>query len=269
MSWDPTQYLKFGHQRLRPALDLLAQVPLQTPASVVDLGCGAGNVTRFLAERWPHAQVTGVDGSAEMLDKARAAVPGLRWVKADMGAWQADAAVDLIYSNAALHWLPDHGALFPRLVEQLRVGGVLAVQMPRNFAAPSHVAMDQALDALGLAAADRARIDAVKLHSPVASPEQYYDWIRPLSSHLDVWESIYQHVLSGENAVAEWTKGTALIPVMEGLKVLSRDAGLDEENGLHQRFWREYCARTNAAYPQRADGSTLFPFRRLFIVATR
>ena len=272
MSWDPTQYLKFGNQRLRPALDLLGQIPLQAPARVVDLGCGAGNVTRFLAERWPQAQVTGVDGSAEMLEKARAAESELstvRWAQADMSAWQADTPVELIYSNAALHWLPDHDVLFPRLIKQLQAGGVLAVQMPRNFAAPSHVAMDQALDALGLTGPDRARIDAVKLHSPVAAPEQYYDWIRPLTSQLDIWESIYQHVLNGENAVAEWTKGTALIPVMEGLKALSREAGLGAENGLHQRFWLDDCARTNAAYPRRADGSTLFPFRRLFIVATR
>ena len=272
MSWDPTQYLKFGNQRLRPALDLLGQIPLQAPGRVVDLGCGAGNVTWFLAERWPQAQVTGVDGSAEMLDKARSAEPRLstvRWAQADMSVWQAGTPVELIYSNAALHWLPDHDVLFPRLIKQLQAGGVLAVQMPRNFAAPSHAAMDQALDALGLTGPDRARIDAVKLHSPVAAPEQYYDWIRPLTSQLDVWESIYQHVLQGENAVAEWTKGTALIPVMDGLKALSSEAGLGAENGLHQRFWLDYCARTNAAYPRRADGSTLFPFRRLFIVATR
>ena len=138
MSWDPTQYLKFGNQRLRPALDLLGQIPLQAPGRVVDLGCGAGNVTWFLAERWPQAQVTGVDGSAEMLDKARSAEPRLstvRWAQADMSVWQAGTPVELIYSNAALHWLPDHDVLFPRLIKQLQAGGVLAVQMPRNFAA--------------------------------------------------------------------------------------------------------------------------------------
>lgn len=261
MSWDPTQYLKFGNQRLRPALDLLAQIPLSAPEQIVDLGCGAGNVSCFLAERWPQARLTGVDNSAAMLAKARATRPAAEWVESGIADWQPDAPVDLIYSNAALHWLPDHPALFQRLLGFLKPGGVLAVQMPRNFAAPSHTSIDAALDALALPAEQRAAIDGNKLNSPVAEPSDYYDWIKPLAGSVDLWETLYSHVLQGENAVAEWVRGTALIPVMNGLG--------GPETPLCQRFLADYCARTNAAYPPRADGTTLFPFRRLFIVATR
>lgn len=271
MSWDPAQYLKFGNQRLRPALDLLAQIPLTAPAAVVDLGCGAGNVTRFIAERWPDAQVTGVDSSADMLAQARSALPRARWVESGIAAWNPGQPVDLIYSNAALHWLPEHQALMERLIGFLKPGGVLAVQMPRNWAAPSHTAIDAALDGLGLTPAQRAGIDAAKLNTPVSEPAQYYDWLTPFTAHIDMWETLYTHVLAGENAVAEWVKGTALIPVMNGLKALGDkgSGGFAAENGLHQRFWADYCAKTNAAYPHRADGTTLLQFRRLFFVATR
>ena len=132
MSWDPSQYLKFGNERLRPALDLLARVPLDAPQALVDLGCGAGNVTQFIEARWPQAQVTGVDSSAEMLVKARAALPAVTWIESEIAAWRPAAPVDLIYSNAALHWLPAHEALLSGLMQHLKPGGVLAVQMPRN-----------------------------------------------------------------------------------------------------------------------------------------
>jgi trans-aconitate 2-methyltransferase len=125
MQWDPSQYLKFADQRLRPALDLLARVPLQAPARVVDLGCGAGNVTRLLAERWPEAEITGVDGSAEMLAKAASEAPAIAWRQAEIAAWVPESPPDLLYSNAALHWLDGHEVLFPRLFAAVAPGGVL------------------------------------------------------------------------------------------------------------------------------------------------
>jgi trans-aconitate 2-methyltransferase len=198
-------------------------------------------------------------------------LPAVDWIESGIGAWRSDALVDLIYSNAALHWLPAHAQLFASLIGKLQPGGVLAVQMPRNWAAPSHTAIDAALDGLGLAPEQRAAIDAAKLNTPVSEAAQYYDWLKPYTSHIDMWETLYTHVLTGENAVAEWVKGTALIPVMKGLEALGHKAagGIAREDGLHQRFWTDYCARTDAAYPRRADGTTLFPFRRLFLVATK
>ena len=141
--WDPAQYLKFSGPRLQPALDLLARIPSEAPKTVYDLGYGTGSLTRMLAERWPAARIAGIDGSAAMLDQARREANGrnLSWIEADIRRWRADAPADVIYSNAALHWLDDHTTLFPHILMQLALGGVLAVQMPRNFAAPSHTCL--------------------------------------------------------------------------------------------------------------------------------
>jgi trans-aconitate 2-methyltransferase len=252
--WDPAKYLQFAEPRLRPALDLLARVPTPAPAVVHVLGCGAGNVTRLLLERWPGAAVTGVDGSEAMLARARAAVPGVTWAQADIGAWRAPQPADVIFSNAALHWLDDHHALLPRLVDGLAPGGVLAVQMPRNHGAPSHTEMVGAAEAGPWAARLRPALRA----RPVAEPAVYHDILAPHVTRLDIWETEYLHVLEGENPVVEWTRGSALKPLLDGLE--------EPERG---RFLAAYATRIARAYPPRPDGRTLFPFRRLFIVAAR
>ena len=252
--WDPAKYLEFAGHRLRPALDLLARVPAASPAVVYDLGCGAGNVTRLLLERWPDAAVTGVDGSAAMLSAARAVAPQVTWVQADIGSWRSPRPADVVFSNAALHWLDDHPALFPRLVDGLAPGGALAVQMPRNHGAPSHTEM--------VAAAEtgpwRERLRPVLRTRPVAEPEAYHDILEPHVSRLDIWESEYLHVLEGDNPVVEWTRGSALKPLLDALEEPERSG-----------FLAEYSARIARAYPRRANGRTLFRFRRLFIVAVR
>lgn len=254
MSWDPAQYLKFAAPRLRPAVDLLARVPLEAPARVVDLGCGAGNVTRLLVERWPGSAVTGVDDSAPMLAQARAALPSVTWIEAGIADWAPSAPPTLLYSNAALHWLPDHPALFPRLATMLDAGGVLAVQMPRNFLAPSHALVaETARDGPW-----RARLEPMLGPPPVAEPARYFDALAPYAAELDVWETEYLQVLDGEDPVKEFTKGTWLRPFLDALEPGDRDA-----------FEADYAARLRQAYPRRADGRTLFPFRRLFIVMRR
>jgi len=252
MAWDPTQYLKFSGERLQPALDLIARVPLAAPGTIVDLGCGAGNVARVLAARWPDAALTGVDSSAEMLAKARVALPTARWVEADIGSYRPAVPPDLLFSNAALHWLDDHAALFPRILAQVKPGGAFAVQMPRNHGAPSHRAMADAARQGPWAEA----LAPVLRESPVAEPAFYYDLLRPLTKSLDIWETEYLHVLEGDNPVVAWTKGTALKPLLDALREPRRGA-----------FEAEYAKRIRAAYPPRADGRTLFPFRRLFILA--
>lgn len=255
MTWNPTQYLAFAGPRLRPALDLLAQIPRESVASAVDLGCGPGNVTPYLRRRFPESRLVGVDSSPEMLGKARAAVPDATFVQGDIAQWAPPEPVDLIYSNAALHWLDDHAALFPALIGRLAAGGVLAVQMPRNHGAPSHRAMVAAAEA----GPWRDTLAAVLREQPVAAPEVYYDILRPHVSALDIWECEYQHHLEGDNPVVEWTKGTALKPLLDALK----------EPAWRDGFHAAYAERIRAAYPPRANGVTLFPFRRLFIVATR
>jgi trans-aconitate 2-methyltransferase len=254
-AWDPSQYLKFADHRLRPAIDLMNRVDRDAPARVYDLGCGAGNVTRLLARRWPDAAIIGIDGSADMLTRARESAKDdhVAWQQADLSAWRPDDRADVIYSNAALHWLDNHAELFPRLLGALAPGGVLAVQMPRNHGAPSHTCITDA-------AAAGPWHQALKPHlrpSPVAEPGRYYDVLAPIAGKLDIWESEYLQVLEGDNPVVEFTKGSALKPLLDAL------AG-EQRTG----FLEDYSRRIRAAYPKQADGRTLFPFRRLFIIAT-
>jgi trans-aconitate 2-methyltransferase len=253
MTWNPERYLAFGDERTRPALDLLARVPLVQPARVADLGCGPGNSTRLLCERWPQARVVGIDSSAAMLAKAEGSGIQARWLESDITAWTPDVPFDLLFSNAALHWLPDHARLLPRLLGHLRPGGALAIQMPRNFTAPSHTLLREVASA-GLWAKSLApRLD----EEPVATPEWYHDLLAPLAAALDIWQTEYLHVLEGDDPVLGWVRGTALRPVIAALSA--------EEQVLLEA---EYARRLRLAYPKRPDGRTLFPFRRLFIVAT-
>ena len=252
MSWDARQYARFAGQRLRPALDLIARIPIERPRTVVDLGCGTGNVTRILRQRWPDAGITGIDGSPQMLAEARNAEADISWEQADIAAWQPPARYDLVFSNAALHWLDDHPALFARLACNIAAGGALAVQMPRNFTAPSHTLMHE----LASSPPWRDTLAALLRPQPVLSPEAYYSVLAEDAHSLDIWETEYLQVLEGENPVAEWTKGTWLAPLLAALAPEARAV-----------FEAEYRSRVARAYPRRPDGRTLFPFRRLFIVA--
>jgi trans-aconitate 2-methyltransferase len=251
--WEPAQYLKFADHRQRPAIDLLNRIDAD-PRAIVDLGAGTGNVTRLLQARWPNAVVTGVDSSAEMLARAGDALPRISWERADLSEWRPRDPVDLVYSNAALHWVDDHATLFPALFAIVSRGGTLAVQMPTNFAAPSHTAIAEVVSS----GPWRSTLEPLLRTPPVQPPSIYFDLLTPAASSLDIWETEYVHVLDGDRPVLEWIKGTWLRPLL---------AALDDEE--RAQFESRYAARAAAAYPRRADGCTLFPFRRLFIVATR
>lgn len=254
MSWDPTQYLKFAGERLRPAVDLLARVPLASPERVVDLGCGAGNLTPLIQQRWPQAKHIGVDSSPSMLAKARADYPVAEFVEGDIATWKPAQPVDLIYSNAALHWLGDHETLIPGLLDGLKPGGWLAIQMPRNFGAPSHMCIVDAIE-LG---PWRSRLEPYLRRRPVAEPATYWQMLQDRTASLDIWETDYLQVLSGANPVAEYTKGTWLRQFLDRLEEPERS-----------EFEADYRQRVAAQYPRQSDGRTLFPFRRLFILAQR
>ncbi len=253
-TWDPAQYLAFGDHRLRPALELLARIPLQAPAQVVDLGCGAGNVTGHLRRRWPDAALVGVDHSPEMLAAAAEAEPAADWVQADLTAWVPGTPPQVIYANASLHWIDDQAGIFRRLAGLLAPGGVLAAQMPRNFDQPSHTLMHEAAASGPWA----QRLARVQRRVPVEGPQFYYDLLAPLSARVDVWETRYLQVLTGENPVAAFTRGSWLKPLLDALDEPDRGA-----------FEAEYRRRVREAYPPRADGTTLFPFTRLFVVAVK
>lgn len=252
MAWNPQQYLAFADHRLRPVFDLLARVPAENPKRVVDLGCGAGNATKILKRRWPDADITGVDSSPEMLARARKEAPEITWVQSDIAAWRPDEPPDVLFANAALHWLGGHDRLFPALAAQVKPGGYLAVQMPANFRAPSH----RTIEEVGRDPRWRAAIEPLIKDPPTGEPSFYYDLLRPVAASLDIWYVEYLQVLVGEDPVAEFVKGSWLPQFLEAL-----------EEPHRREFEAEYRARLRAAYPKRADGATLFPFKRLFIVA--
>lgn len=253
--WDPDQYIRYADLRLRPAIDLLTRIDLQSPRRIVDLGCGVGNVTQMIAKRWPRAELTGVDSSREMLARARELPDEIEWVQADIANWSPTAPFDLVFSNAALHFVDDaHERLLPKLLEFLTPGGVLAIQMPRNFGEPSHTLMYDA----ARQGPWRDQLEPLLRPTPVAEPDHYYDILNPDVASLDIWETVYLQVLEGDDPIAEWTGATWGKPLLEALDPNDRQA-----------YEADYKKRLRAAYPQRSDGTTLFPFRRLFIIATR
>ncbi len=254
MSWDPAQYLKFAGERTRPALDLLSRVPVESPATVVDLGCGAGNLAPLILARWPQAKLTGVDSSPEMLAKARAEYPGAQFVQGDIARWRPGSPVQVLYSNAALHWLDGHARLIPGLLDAVAPAGFLAIQMPRNFGAPSHTTIVQAIEQ----GPWRAKLEPFLRREPVAAPGEYWRMLSDRAASLEIWETEYLQVLTGDNPVAEYTKGTWLKQFLDRLDDAEKAA-----------FEADYRRRVAAWYPPQADGRTLFAFRRLFIVAQR
>lgn len=253
MTWNPEVYMAFADQRTRPAADLLARVPARHPARVVDLGCGPGNSTALLAARWPDARLEGLDSSADMLAQARASGVPAAWVAADIATWTPDAPYDVIFSNATFQWLPDQAALFPRLMSFVAPGGIFAFQVPVNFNAPSHALMRESADDPRW----KAKLAPVR-EIQRGSAEAYYEILKPHSAALDIWQTEYLQVLEGEDAVYRWVSGTGLRPFVQALEGADRDA-----------FIAAYQAKLNAAYPRRTDGTTLFPFQRLFVVAVK
>jgi trans-aconitate 2-methyltransferase len=254
-SWDPDQYARYRAYRARPADDLLAQIPDDLEAREIwDLGCGPGEQAVALKHRFPDACVHGLDSSAAMLEKARSLDPSIDWVQADVASWSAPTPPDLIFSNAALHWLPDHAALFPRLMRTLRSGGVFACQMPVSYDAPQHVTLRETA-ANGPWADRLANLDGVKR---LGKPEDYYAWLAPESGGVDIWTTTYLHVLEGDDPVYEWMLGSGARPFLEALTGPERSG-----------FSDAYRAALSRAFPKRPDGTTLLPFERLFLAAVR
>lgn len=263
--WNPALYLRFADERTRPAAELLARVPLveqpDRPLRVVDLGCGPGNSTELLVQRFPTAQVLGVDNSEAMLAAARKALPQARFELADIASWTSEAgaaAPDLIYANASIQWVAGHEQLLPRLFSLLAPGGVLAIQMPDNRQEPTHRLMREVARQPRFASligdADKVRTDIL----PIGA---YYDLLAAASSRaafVDVWHTVYQHPMESAAAIVQWLRGTGLKPFVEALP-----------EPLQAGFLGEYESCVDAAYPVRSDGRRLLAFPRLFIVAQR
>lgn len=250
MRWDPLQYGRYAGERGRPFFELTARIHAEAPGAVVDLGCGAGDLTVSLAERWPQARIRGFDSSPEMIAQAPRDT-GVEFAVADARDFAA-TGVDVLISNAMLQWVPGHDELITRWAAELNPGGWLAFQVPDNFGAPSHRLMRE----LAGSPAWRARLDGVLRHEDaVASPGEYLDLLSQAGLAVDAWQTEYQHVLEGEDPVLEWVRGTGLRPVL---------AALSAEEA--REFEAAYAAQLRQAYPRRAFG-TVFAFARTFVVA--
>ncbi|MDR6987346.1 trans-aconitate 2-methyltransferase [Paenarthrobacter nitroguajacolicus] len=257
MKWDPSKYVEFGNHRDRPFHDLVARVQASGPRKVVDLGCGPGNLTATLAERWPEAHIVGIDSSGEMLRTAQSLAQRfshLGFEQGDIADWAPDAETDVVVTNAALQWVPGHQDMLAGWLRSLKPGAWFAMQVPGNFTSPSHTLMRE------LAESPRwsGRLAGVLRHDgAVGGPADYLGIMLDAGCSADAWETTYQQVLPGEDPVLQWVRGTGLRPV---LAVLSAEEAAD--------FEMEYAARLREAYPATSHG-TVFPFRRIFAVARK
>ncbi|MBL0371620.1 trans-aconitate 2-methyltransferase [Rhizobium sp. KVB221] len=254
MPWSPSQYVKFEDERTRPARDLLAQVPLERVTHGIDLGCGPGNSTELLIERYGAKAISGLDGDENMVEAARKRLPDTQIMLADLLTWRPSEPQDLMFANAVFQWLPNHLDIFDRLMDRLAPGGVLAVQMPDNLDEPSHLLMEESAQAgpWRNAFAKPAR------RAALPKPSAYYDRLIGKSVRVDIWHTIYNHPMDGAPAIVEWVKSTGLRTYLDRIAA-ERQA----------EFLEDYTARIAKAYPRLGNGKVLFRFPRLFFVAVK
>ncbi len=255
-TWDPDQYAQFALERARPCRDLIAAITVASPQRIADLGCGPGNSAAMLAERWPAAEIVGIDSSAEMLESARKSNSSAKFEQAEIAEWVSQTGEwNIIFSNAALQWVGNHAVLFPQLMQRVSGQGALAVQMPGDTQAPAHAIARKMAASSRWQSALATDVRGWHVH-PV---DFYYDTLSPHVSRLDIWTTDYFHALPSVASITEWYRGSGLRPYLDALRTLS----------ARHEFLAEYTERLRDAYPVRPDGRVLLPFKRLFIVAYR
>ncbi len=252
-TWDAELYLKFSSERTRPSVDLTARIAIPDPRRIIDLGCGPGNSTAVLRQRWPKADITGLDSSADMIAAASRSYPRHEWLIADIATWNAGMPFDVVFSNASLQWVPNHSSLFPHLFAQVASGGALAVQIPAHTSSALH---REILETAGDPSWSHLMGPALNAMTK-EPPSFYYNLLGPPAAHLEIWETVYYHVVESPQSIIEWFRGTGLRPFLEAL----------ENEGQRKRFEELLLERYTRAFPRQNDGRVLFPFRRLFIIA--
>jgi len=255
--WDPKLYLKFSGERARPATDLIAQIELDDPKQIIDLGCGTGNSTEQVHARWPNAAITGLDNSQEMLAQARANHPDWNWIQSGVEQWNPNTKFDMVFSNACLHWVADHGKAFPRLLGFVASGGALAVQMPNSFHTPAHTLMKDVSQEAGHPWS--GKLPPASENYSVKTVDFYYNMLRKLAVRLNIWETEYLQIMDGPRAVLDWVRSTAMRPYLERLP----------DDAQRRQFEQRCLERFEQAYAANDQGKTLFPYRRMFIIAYR
>ena len=258
-TWNPNQYLKFESERTRPCQDLANRVLIEQPHRVIDLGCGPGNSTSVVVGRWPHAEITGLDSSSDMIAVARQTLPQFKWIIGGIENWAASTEYsdqyDVVFSNAAFQWITDHAASFPQIFNRVAAGGAFASQMPASYGDPVHRLMRE----LARSSAWQASFPKGAKEWRTETAAYYYDVLSPRAARLDIWETEYLQVMPNLEAIVEFFKGTALRPYL----------GLLQSETDRARFLADYSEILRPLYPPRADGHVLFPFKRIFIIAYR
>lgn len=251
--WNPDQYLKFAGERTQPSIDLAARIETENPGSVIDIGCGPGNSTQVLRNRWPGAKITGFDSSPAMIERAMADHPDAEWITGDASSFVFKSKYDVVFSNAALQWMQNHEALIPRMYDIVAGRGALAVQVPADFESPLRRTLISVSEepkwSKYTAGCDHL------LNYRTAG--YYYDILSKLSGRVDLWETTYYHILSSHADLVEWYKGTGMRPFLERLP----------DDGSRKSFEQEVLDGCKQEYELRPDGNVLYPFKRIFFVA--
>ncbi len=256
--WNPEQYLKFANERTQPSVDLAARIGVENPKSIIDIGCGPGNSTRVLKRRWHAADICGLDSSEEMIAKAKLDKDvmdddHIEWILGDASTFRFERKYDVVFSNAAIQWIPNHDALVARLFDLVCDGGALGIQIPADDKSP----IRQALREVAANSRWSGFMPGVKNLMTYHNAEFYYNLLSTLTNKLDLWETIYYHVVNSRAEIVQWYKGTGMKPYLERLP--------DE----HERelFTKDVLAACAMAYPVQSDGKVLYPFKRVFFVA--
>ncbi len=253
--WDPQQYLQFEHERTQPSIDLVARISLENLKSIIDIGCGPGNSTQILRKRWPHADVVGLDKSPKMIERARTDHPEQAWAIGDASTLATDRKYDLVFSNAAIHWIPNHHLLIPRLFQLVNPNGMLAIQVPANYESPLYKIILNVARSRKWSAFTSGDDAPITYHNA----EYYYNQLVSLTQDIVLWETTYYHILKSHQDLVAWYKSTAMKPILEKLPT----------DATREEFEHMVLAECKEQYPSQSDGRILYPFMRLFFTARR
>lgn len=255
LEWDPEQYLQFEHERTQPSIDLVARIPLEDPEIIIDIGCGPGNSTQILRKRWPHAEIVGLDRSEKMIERARLDHPDQTWMIGDASTLETGRKFDVVFSNAVIHWIPNHHQLIPRLFQIVKKDGILAIQVPANHESPLYrIILNVARS--GKWSAFTSGREGLITHHPA---EYYYNELVPLTKDIALWETTYYHILKSHEDLVAWYKGTAMKPFLESLPT----------DNDRKEFEETVFTEGKKQYPLQSDGRILYPFKRLFFTARK
>ncbi len=253
--WNPDQYLQFKNERTQPSIDLVARIQMADPQTIIDIGCGPGNSTQILLKKWPHADILGIDISEAMIQRARQDYPNQRWFVADAADLAIGQTFDIVFSNAAIHWIPNHDILLRRLFQIVNENGILAVQVPANQESPLFKSMLRVSRSAKWSAFTKGREGSITYHDA----DYYYGQLALYTKEIVMWETIYYHIMKSHEDLIDWYKGTAMKPFFDSLP--------NDES--RQEFSREVLIECQTAYPLQRDGRILYPFKRLFFTARK